>query len=220
MIKRVIICAGACAVFCALLLAAATIYVVAKAKSRIIDPAAAGTVGADCILVLGAKVYGESPSGILKDSLDAAIELYNAGAAPKLLMSGDHGEVSYDELYAMKKYALESGVPSCDVFCDHAGFNTYNSLARAKVVFGCERIIVVTQEFHISRAIFLGQAVGLDIYGVTSDRSPDKTANYVREAFARVKAVYDAAVLPEPRFTGETIPISGDGRVTDDKSFE
>ncbi len=219
-LKKALICVGAAVAALVIFVAAANLTVILSAKSRIITQDSASSLGSDCILVLGAKTEGDKPSGVLKDRLDVAIELYFAGAAPKLLMSGDHGTTEYDEPYVMKKYALEHGVPSCDIFCDHAGFNTYDSLARAKKVFGCEKVIAVTQGFHIYRTVFLGKAVGLDIYGVKSDRSSYYFSNHVREALARVKAVFSAVFKPDPKYLGDTIPISGDGRITDDKSFD
>jgi len=202
------------------LVAAANAVVLIGADKYICDPEETLDFGADCILVPGALVYGDTPSQILRERLDTACDLYFAGAAPKLLMSGDHGQDGYDELHAMKQYAIDRGVPPEDIFCDHAGFNTYNSLARAQKVFGCEKVIVVTQGFHLSRAVFLGNALGLGVRGVKSDLSRYKFMNYVRESLARVKAVWDSVLLPEPRYLGEAIPISGDGGVTDDKPYE
>ena len=103
----------------------------------------------DCILVLGAGVNEDEPSDMLRDRLDTAIELYNTGIAPKILMSGDHGCEDYDEVNVMKNYAIAKGVPSEDIFMDHAGFSTYESLYRAKAVFGAERVVVVSQKYHL-----------------------------------------------------------------------
>lgn len=219
-VKKILIWCGVTVLLCLLLVIAANLIVIFSAKPRVIAQSDAESLNADCILVLGAKIEGDDPSDVLKDRLDVAIELYQAGAAPKLLMSGDHGTDGYDEPSVMKRYAIEHGVPSYDIFCDHAGFNTYDSLARAKKVFGCQKIIAVTQGFHISRAVFLGKALDIDIYGVTSDRSPYKFSNHVRESLARVKAVFTAVFKPEPRYLGESVPITGDGRVTDDISFD
>ncbi|MBQ6183805.1 MAG: YdcF family protein [Clostridia bacterium] len=219
-VKKILIWCGVTVLLCLLLVIAANLTVIFSAKPRVIAQSDAESLNADCILVLGAKIEGDYPSDVLKDRLDVAIELYQAGAAPKLLMSGDHGTDGYDEPSVMKRYAIEHGVPSYDIFCDHAGFNTYDSLARAKKVFGCQKIIAVTQGFHISRAVFLGKALDIDIYGVTSDRSPYKFSNHVRESLARVKAVFTAVFKPEPRYLGESVPITGDGRVTDDISFD
>ncbi len=198
------------------------LYVISYAKDSIKTVAEAASFDADCILVLGCKVTDDTPSEMLEHRLMTGIELYKAGAAPKLLMSGDHGRTTYDEVYAMKKYALDSGIGGDDVFCDHAGFSTYESLYRAKEIFGCKKVIVVTQEFHISRAVFLGKSLGLDVIGVTCDRGVyvKEKANAKRESMARIKAIFTAVIKPKPTYLGEPIPIWGSGSVTDDKVFE
>ena len=98
--------------------------------------------------------------------LDDGIALYFAGAAPKIIMSGDNSTVSYNEVKAMKDYAVAQGVPSEDVFCDHAGFSTYESMYRAKHVFGAERIVVATQTYHLYRALYAASGLGLEAVGV------------------------------------------------------
>ena len=124
---------------------------------------------ADCILVLGCGVREDgSPSLMLRDRLEKGIELYKAGTAPKLLMSGDHGRKDYDEVNLMKDYAKERGIPSEDIFMDHAGFSTYDSMVRAKDIFCAEKVIVVSQEYHLYRALYLAEKLGLDAYGVSA----------------------------------------------------
>lgn len=161
---------------------------------------------------------------MLRHRLETGIRLYISGASRKLLMSGDHGTVGYDEVYAMKKYALGSGIDTDDIFCDHAGFSTYDSLYRAKEIFGCKRIIVVTQRFHLARAVYIGRRLGMEVYGVECDNGyayGSAKVNALRESLARVKAVLDCELLkPAPKYLGDAIPISGKGSVTDDKSFE
>ncbi len=167
----------------------------------------------DAVLVLGARVYGNTPSTLLKDRLDKGIELYFKGVADRIIMSGDHGTEDYDEVNAMKAYAVEKGVPEEHIFTDHAGFETYDSVYRAKEIFLCQRIAVVTNEFHISRSVFLAQSVGLECYGVTCDEknySPSFFTVYVREPAARVKAVFSAVFKPSPKYTGDSIPIYGE----------
>ena len=122
---------------------------------------------ADAIVVLGASVFADgTPSGILQDRLDDGIALYKAGVAPKLIMSGDNSTVSYNEVQVMKDYAISQGVPSQDIFCDHAGFSTYESMYRAKNVFGAQRIVVATQTYHLYRALYAAQGLGLEAIGV------------------------------------------------------
>lgn len=174
---------------------------------------------ADCIIVLGCGVYPDgSPSPMLSDRIARGVELYEQGAAPKLLMSGDHGKVDYNEVGKMKEVALDSGVPSEDVFMDHAGFSTYETMARARDVFGAKRVIVVTQDYHLPRALYLAQSLGLDAYGVAADLRPyaGQEARDFREVLARVKDFFSAIVQPEPTFLGDPISLSGSGDVTND----
>ena len=115
----------------------------------------------DCIIVLGAFVYEDGTlCPMLADRMDTAITLYKNGTAPKLLLTGDHGGEDYDEVDAMKNYALEKGVPKEDIFLDHAGFSTYDSILRAKEVFGAKNAVVVTQKFHLDRALYIAKKNG------------------------------------------------------------
>lgn len=199
------------------------IHVKAAAKERIIDlEEAIKLENADCIVVPGCKVRGDgSPSAMLRDRLERAIELYMAGAAPKILMSGDHGRDDYDEVNAMKAYALAAGVPSEDVFMDHAGFSTYETLYRAKEVFRAKKVILVTQEYHLYRAVYVANRLGLEAYGVSCDfnRYGGQAARELREVLARTKDFVKCAVRPEPAFLGQAIPISGNGNLTNDREL-
>ena len=126
---------------------------------------------AECILVLGAGIIdAKTPTPMLKDRLDLGIELYKAGAAPKILLSGDNGQVGHNELHVMLSYVREAGVPEEDIFCDHAGFSTYDSLYRAQSIFGVERALVVTQRYHEYRALYIGEALGLEVRGASADQ--------------------------------------------------
>lgn len=174
----------------------------------------------DCILVLGCKVHEDgNPSHMLEDRLKRGVALYKGGAAPKILMSGDHGQVEYDEVNAMKKYAMDAGVPSQDVFMDHAGFSTYESMYRAKEVFGAKRIIIVTQEYHLYRAIYAAEQMGMEAYGVDADYRTysGQLMRDVREVLARVKDWLTAECKPLPTYLGDEIDISGNGDVTNDQ---
>ena len=175
---------------------------------------------ADCILVLGCGVREDgSPSLMLRDRLEKGIELYEAGAAPKLLMSGDHGRKDYDEVNLMKGYAMEKGVPSENIFMDHAGFSTYDSMYRARDIFCAENIIVVSQEYHLYRALYLADRLGLEAYGVPAQDVDYRGQVYreFREMLARAKDFCTAVIQPQPKFLGEEIPISGNGDLTNDK---
>lgn len=173
----------------------------------------------DCILILGCGVRGNSPSLMLADRLSKGLELYQNGASQKLLMSGDHGKDDYDEVNVMKDFAIENGVASKDIFMDHAGFSTYESMYRAKEVFEANKILIVTQEYHLYRAIYNARALGLDAYGVAADAVDYAGQTYrdFREILSRNKDFFYALLKPEPTYLGETIPVSGDGNATNDK---
>ena len=184
---------------------------------------AAALEDVDCILVLGCGVHDDGrPSDMLHDRLRRSVELYEAGAAPKLLMSGDHGRAGYDEVDAMKSFAVEAGIPSEDVFMDHAGFSTYESMVRAKEVFQAKKIIIVTQEYHLYRAMYIGQQLGLEVYGVSSNYRNYRNQRDMntREVLARVKDVFSCIFWPEPTYLGETIPVWGDGNLTNDENSD
>lgn len=174
----------------------------------------------DCILVLGCGLRRDGfPSQMLRDRLDVAIEAYRMGLAPKLLMSGDHGQVDYDEVNAMKDYAMAQGVPSEDIFMDHAGFSTYESMYRAKAIFHCEKVIVVTQTYHLYRAIADAQAMDMEASGISANRRNFARQWYfnLREAAARVKDTLWGITKPQPTYLGESIPIFGNGDATNDR---
>jgi SanA protein len=176
---------------------------------------------ADCVIVPGALVYGDDRlSMVLRDRVDYAISLYNAGKAGKLLFSGDHGRTNYDEVNAMMDYAIKKGVPKEDIFLDHAGFSTYESMYRARDVFQVKSCIIVTQKFHVSRAVYIARALGLDAVGVNSDPRAysNATRDAIRESLARVKDFFSVILLPEPKYLGDAIPIFGDSGLTHDKN--
>ena len=172
-----------------------------------------------CILVLGCRVRSDgAPGGMLADRLDVGISLYRDGVAPKLLMSGDHGGAEYDEVNAMKQYAIERGVTSSDVFMDHAGFSTYDSLYRAKEIFGAARIVIVTQGYHLYRALYIARSLGIEAYGVAADLHTysGQGKRDFREFFARNKDFIGCAFGVKPKYLGESIPIDGNGNLTND----
>ena len=173
---------------------------------------------AEVAIVLGAKVWpGGTPSNMLEDRLLTGIELYRQGKVGKLLLSGDHGRASYDEVNAMRTFVLDRGVPPEDVFMDHAGFSTYDTMYRARDVFQVREALVVTQGFHLDRAVYTARALGLDATGVPADLRPYQNAGRfaARDWLARCKALLQLHLLhARPRFLGPPIPIGGDGRVT------
>ena len=176
---------------------------------------------ADCILVLGAYVRPNgAPSSILKDRLNTGYEIFEAGKAPKFLLSGDHGQRSYDEVNGMRDYIEEKGVNKKLIFLDHAGFSTYESIYRARDIFEANKIIIVTQEYHLPRALYLAQKMGIEAQGVASDHLTYRKIMIfkAREALARAKDfVLVNIIKPKPTYLGEAIPVSGDGTATHDK---
>lgn len=187
-------------------------------QDDIVDQQAAASFDADAIIVLGASVYPDgTPSGILQDRLDDGIALYFAGAAPKIIMSGDNGTESYNECWAMKQYAISQGVPSEDVFCDHAGFSTYETMYRARHVFGAERIVVATQTYHLYRVLYDAQGVGMEAIGVPSDYGEYANQSWydIREVFARTKDFFQVLFSVPSTFVGDPISLDQSGDVTD-----
>ena len=188
--------------------------------THIITPEAATTLSdMDCILVLGCQVKSDGvPSHMLEDRLHRGVELYSSGVAPKLLMSGDHGQVNYNEVGTMKQFAIDAGIPSADVFMDHAGFSTYESVYRAKEIFGVERMIIVTQGYHLPRALYIAEQMGIEAYGVPSDYRTyyGQIKRDIREVLARCKDMLTTAWNVPPTYGGEFISIHGDGNQTND----
>ena len=173
---------------------------------------------ADAVVVLGAKVRKDgSMSLMLKERVDLGIQAYKQGLADRIIMSGDHGTGGYDEVSTMKTYAIDKGVPSEHIFKDHAGFSTYETMYRAKDVFRAKSIIVVTQKYHLYRAVYDAGALGLEVKGIACDKAVYKgdKARKFREAIARVKDFGYTAVKPKPKYLGKAIPVSGNGNVTD-----
>lgn len=175
----------------------------------------------DCVIVPGALVYDNNrPSGMLQDRLDMAIRIYELGVTDRILVSGDHGRTDYNEVGVMRQYLLDAGIPAEHIFMDHAGFDTYDTLYRASSIFGVLRAVITTEDFHLLRALYIGDKLGLDLQGVdcgyhlVSPRLKDR----LREYPARFKAWLDSEILHvQPTYGGETIPISGDGRLTLDE---
>ena len=194
-------------------------FVIASGNSRIIrNGDYSGLADIDCVIVLGAGIWGDEPSPMLADRLAKGLELYEAGVAPKIIMSGDHGQTDYDEVNLMKSYAMERGVPSEDVFMDHAGFSTYDSMYRAKYVFQAKRVVIVTQEYHLFRAVHIANQLGLEAYGVSTDPRfyGGEVHREVREILARDKDFFKCFIKPKSTYVGDPIPIGGDGNATND----
>lgn len=193
--------------------------VIGVGGGKIVTAEEAEHFDADCILVLGASVHPDgSPSIILQDRVNRAVELYNAGVAPKIIMSGDNSTAEYNEVRSMKNYAIEQGVPSEDIFCDHAGFSTYESMYRVQSIFGAERVVVVTQTYHQYRALYDANGLGLEAVGVPSDIHTFTQQLWfdIREIPARTKDFFYTLFKVPFAFDGESISLDQSGDITEE----
>ncbi|WP_240762824.1 SanA/YdcF family protein [Paenibacillus thalictri] len=177
---------------------------------------------ADAIMVLGAFVYPNgNVSTMLRDRLETAIDISREGKSAKIIVSGDHGRTDYDEVNTMKQYLMKQQFRDDDVFMDHAGFNTYQSMYRARDIFKVHKLIIVTQQYHLSRAVYLARKMGLEAYGVAADKQDygNVMIKYkAREMLARSKDFINVNVTkPQPKFLGEAIPVTTSGTLTNDK---
>jgi SanA protein len=176
--------------------------------------------GCQVAIVPGAYV---TPDGklcdMLADRVGTAVDLYKSGKVDKILMTGDHGRASYDEVNSMRKFAEAEGVPTGDIFMDHAGFSTYDSMYRARDVFQVDSAVIVTQNFHLPRAVYIARQLGVDAVGISADRHIYAGAQVYgyREIPARIKAFVQVAAGWPPKFLGPAIPVNGDGRATHDQ---
>lgn len=164
------------------------------------------------VIVLGASVKSNGNlSVMLRDRVESALLLYNKGKVKRFLLSGDNGEANYNEPRAMKKYLIERGVAENHIYLDYAGFDTYDSMYRAKAIFEVDEAIIVTQGFHLPRAVFLSQEMGLNYIGYRGDKRVYQHEDYniKRELLANVKAYLELAFRKEPTYLGAKIPIKG-----------
>ena len=217
--KKIVIIIISLFVFGGLLVLGINFYVKLMTKDQIMNREDIALVeDIDCIIVLGAGIWGDGPSPMLEDRLLEGISLYEDNVASKIIMSGDHGRNDYDEVNVMKKYAIEKGISSNDIFMDHAGFATYDSIYRAKEIFEAKKIVIVTQEYHLYRALYIANRLGIEAYGIPSNpRSySGQFMREIREILARDKDFVKCLFKPKPTFLGDTIPVSGDGDVTND----
>ncbi len=170
--------------------------------------------GANCAVVLGCGIEdSETPSPMLKDRLDVGITLYKEGIVPKILLTGDNGQQGHNEIHVMLKYTKAAGIPAEDIFCDHAGFSTYDSMYRAITIFKIDKAIVVTQKYHEYRTLYIGEKLGMDVRGVASDQESyfGQTYREIREILARDKDFFKVLIRSKATYSGDAIPISGSG---------
>lgn len=195
------------------------IYVVNNTKNEIVKEENVSNIdGVDCILILGAGIWGDKPSPMLEDRLKEGIVLYKQGTTKKIIMSGDHSREDYDEVKIMKEYAESEGVPSEDIFMDHAGFSSYDSVYRAKEIFGVQKMIIVTQKYHLYRSLYIAKKLGIEAYGIESNLRtyPGQVFREIREILARDKDYFKCIMKPEASIMGEKISLDGSGDITND----
>ena len=172
----------------------------------------------DCILVLGASVRNNRPSPMLEDRLKTAIKLYENRVSNKILVSGDHASNDYDEVNVMKNYLIDKGIPSEDIFMDHLGISTYDSILRAKKIYNVNKAIIVTQKYHLYRALYIAKSIDLKVYGVNASERDyaGQAKRDLREFFARIKDFIKCLIRSDSRNLGEVIKIQGNGDKTND----
>ncbi len=173
----------------------------------------------DCIIILGAGLrQNNMPSLMLEDRLIKGIEAYNNGISKKIIMSGDHTRKNHDEVTIMKEYAINMGVPSEDIFMDHAGISTYDSIYRAKYIFNAKKIVIITQKYHLHRALHIANKLGLEAYGIEAEKKIYYGDKYreIREILARNKDFFKSIIKPKSKYLGDTISLEGNGDVTND----
>ena len=221
-LKKLLLIFGLLCLAVAVLFVAINAHVIRISAPRLISADAATNLEkVDCILVLGSSVQ---PNGtlnrVVRERVDTALTLYESGVSQRLLMSGDHGKVNYDEVNAMKQYCVDKGVNTDVIFLDHAGFNTYDSIYRAKAIFGIQKMIIVSQEYHLYRAVYIANELGIEAYGVPAEQEATTALiTNLRESVARVKDYFSCAFHIEPTVLGEPIPISGSAKLSDDKEY-
>ena len=216
-IKRIILIIGILAVVGIIIVLGINLFVKNSVKDKIVDENSLDK-NYDAILVLGAGLRNGKPSPVLKDRLDMAYKLYEDGYSEKIIVSGDHGKKYYDEVNVMKNYLLDKGVDSNNIFMDHAGFSTYDSVYRAKEIFLANKIIIVTQQFHLYRSLYIAKQLKLDAVGVSATlRDYSGSVKFeIREILARDKDFVKSIFKPEPKYLGNTISVFGDGNATND----
>ena len=205
--KRIALWIGFVGVFIAVFIVTINIVLYLETKPYIYnDPLA--VPAATVALVPGAALAEPNVlSPIFIERVNMAIQLYEAKKVSKILVSGDNSTLAHNEVNPAQRYLLSHGIPDQDIFLDHAGFDTYSSLYRARDVFGVTSVIIASQSFHLPRAVFIARKLGMEAYGVRADTGPVLMYNYVREVFADEKAVFDLVIGRIPKYLGDPIPI-------------
>ena len=219
--KRILIGIGVLIMAGIVAVAGINFFVIATTSGRILSiEEAAKEEKVDCIIVLGAAVRPDgSPSSMLRDRLEKAVELYEAGVSDTIIVSGDHREANYDEVNTMKSFLMDAGIPSEDIFMDHGGLSTYDTMYRAANVFDVKKAVIVTQKYHMYRSIYVAKSFGIDAYGVSAKEITysGQTKRDIREVLARIKDVGWCITKPESEVTGNKISLKESGDITNDK---
>lgn len=205
--KRIAFCIVLMTEFMAAFIATTNVVLYLQTKSYIYSDLLEVPV-ATVVLVPGAALAEPNVlSPIFTERVDMAIQLYEMKKVSKILVSGDNSTLAHNEVNPAQRYLLSHGIPEGDIFLDHAGFDTYSSLYRARDVFGVTSVIIATQSFHLPRAVFIARKLGMEAYGIRADTGPVLMYNYVREVFANEKAVFDLVTGRTPKYLGDPIPI-------------
>ena len=193
-------------------------YVIITTKNKIIN-SNTSIEKTDCIIILGAGLRNDKPSLMLEDRLKKGIETYNNGISNKIIMSGDHTRKNHDEVNIMKEYAINNNVPSEDIFMDHAGISTYDSIYRAKNIFNAKKIVIITQKYHLYRALYIANQLGLEAYGVEAPKKIYRGNTYreIREILARNKDFIKCLIKPKSKYLGDSYSLEESGDVTNDQ---
>jgi vancomycin permeability regulator SanA len=224
---RIFIVACTLAAAVILFLAISNLIILLSTKNQVLTLADLSEIEAydgsfDVIIVLGAAVREDgSPSAMLQDRLEVGAELYFAGFSDKILMSGDHMSKDYDEVSNMKKYAIEAGIDSQCIYLDHAGLSTYDSIWRLSNIYGAKKVLIVTQSYHLPRALYLAKAFGMEALGASADLRPyhNQIFRDVREIVARGKDVLFTMIKPNASHVGDPISLDRDGDITNENPF-
>ena len=215
--KKIIIILLVIILFVMILTLFINIHMVSSTQNQIIEVNDLdNAIDIDAVVVLGCLAYEDGPSLMLKNRLDKGIEVYNK-INTKIILTGDHGRNEYDEVNTMNNYVKESDIPEEDIFLDHAGFNTYDSIYRAKYIFEAKKIIIVTQKFHMYRALYIANNLGIEAKGILADDIPQKgimLKNEIREIFSRDKNFFKVLFKPKSKYLGEKIPLTSNGIIT------
>ncbi|MBQ8681411.1 MAG: YdcF family protein [Bacilli bacterium] len=219
MFRKILKCLIITLIAIIIILLVTNLIVITTTKDKVIsNEQAKDLTDNDCILILGAGIYGNNPSPMLEDRLLQGLSLYENNVSPKILVSGDHTTENHDETNTMKDYLVGHKVPSQDVFMDHAGISTYDSLYRTKQIFKAGKIIIVTQEYHLYRALYIADKLNIEAYGVASNPRTylNQEKREIREILARTKDFFKSIIKPTSTYLGEEIPITSNGDITND----